>query len=79
MSFVYMGGFIADPNTSYDRWDAEQAEWLRKCPTCGKCGEKIQSEYCWEIEPGEVWCESCTEEWMNDQRKDVDELMNEGR
>ena len=69
--------FIADSGTSYERWDAEQADWLRKRPTCDRCHEKIQDEYAYEIEPGELWCENCANEWVKEQRKDVEDLLKE--
>ena len=70
--------FVPDSGTSYERWDAEQAEWLRKCPTCDRCGEKIQDDYGYEVEPGELWCWNCTDEWLKEIRKDIDEVVGGG-
>lgn len=63
---------------SWDDYCDQQDRWLSKRPTCGRCGNKIQDEYCWEIEPGEYWCESCKDEWLRDQCKNVDDLVEEG-
>jgi hypothetical protein len=59
---------------NYDLWrlyDDEQEAELDRLPECCECGNKIQTEYCFEIY-GEYICEDC----MNDNhRKSVDSLI----
>ena len=69
---------IGDNYTLFEQHEAEEERLLARCPTCDRCGEKITDEYGYEIEPGELWCSDCAEEWLKDQRKDIDELMEEG-
>lgn len=59
---------------NYDRWvehDREQEEALEKLPLCSVCEERIQDEYCYEIN-GEIICEHCMVEYF---RKDTMVLM----
>lgn len=69
---------IGDNYTLFEQHEAEEERLLARCPTCDRCGEKITDEYGYEIEPGELWCRECAEEWLKDQRKDIDEMMEEG-
>ena len=54
---VYM---TDDPAADFDRWDAEQQEWLKRLPHCECCGDPVD-EYLWEIE-GEFYCDDCAKE-----------------
>lgn len=36
--------YWGDPDSAFARWDADQAYYESKCPTCDCCGEKITSE-----------------------------------
>ena len=59
---------------NYDRFGqhmAEQERQLERLPECCECGEKIQDEYCFEVN-GEYICEHCMEE---NHRKSVDMLI----
>jgi formylmethanofuran dehydrogenase subunit E len=59
---------------NYDRFEmhmAEQERELDKLPECSECGEKIQVEYCFEVN-GEYICEGCMKE---NHRKSVDMLI----
>lgn len=66
---------IPDNYDLFEQHQAEEAEWLGKRPCCAKCGEKIADDYGYEIEPGEIWCLSCVEEWLDDQKVDIDEVI----
>ena len=69
---------IGDNYTLFEQHEAEEERLLARCPTCDRCGEKITDEYGYEIESGELWCRDCVDEWLKDQRKDIDEMMEEG-
>ena len=71
-------GYVPDNYDMFRQHEAEEARSLARCPTCDRCGEKITDEYGYEIEPGELWCRDCVDEWLKDQRKDIDEMMEEG-
>ena len=50
-----------DPLADFDRHDRAQARALARLPRCCVCKERIQSEYCYELD-GEYICEDCIEE-----------------
>lgn len=53
-------GLICIPD-NYSQWERHEAEaeaWLQKLPRCGFCDERIQDDYCYEIN-GEYVCEDC--------------------
>ena len=59
---------------NYDKWarhDAEQEAELNKLPECCECGEKIQSEHCYEIN-GEYLCPVCL---VDNHRKAVEDIV----
>lgn len=60
-----------------DEHDAEEARWLATRPVCAKCGEPIQDEYAYDID-GDLLCRECAEEWLKEQRKDVESMIEEG-
>ena len=47
-----------DPDRDFDRWDAEQESALELLPVCCECGERIQDDFCYQIND-EVICEEC--------------------
>ena len=51
--------FLTDDAVSdFERYDREQAEWLKRLPVCVDCGEPIQDETAFYI--NEEWvCERC--------------------
>lgn len=53
--------YTDDPVADFHSHDAEQERKLDKLPECYECGNKIQSEYCYEIN-GEYICEECLKE-----------------
>lgn len=58
--------------------EAKEAAWLAKRPVCALCGEPIQDEYAWELEDdGELYCEECRNQWLDDHRVDVDDYVTE--
>ena len=69
--------YIPDNYDLFRQREAEEAEFLAKCPTCDRCGEKITDEYGYEIDPGQLWCRECVDEWVNDQKVDIEERMRE--
>ena len=50
--------YTDDPIADFHRYDAEKQAELDKRPTCHECGEKIQEDFCYEIN-GECICERC--------------------
>lgn len=63
---------------TYDEYDAHECEWLERRPVCCNCHEPIKDDYGYEVEPGTLWCYDCAMDWLNEQRKDIDELMEAG-
>lgn len=55
-----------------NRYLAEQEDKLNSLPVCDYCGEPIQDDYYFELEPWKKFCESCAEEWMYDRRHPVE-------
>lgn len=47
-----------DPIADFNRWDADQTEWLERLPVCSECGEHIQQEDAVCIN-GEWYCDEC--------------------
>lgn len=54
-----------DPIADFNRLDAEQTAWLRKLPTCQKCGDAIQQERAVCIE-GYWFCDECIENYRRE-------------
>ena len=50
-----------DPTADFERHSADQERQLDKLPECCECGQKIQDEFCYEIND-ELICPNC----MND-------------
>ena len=58
-----------DPIADFDRYDAEQSEWLKKLPKCERCGEPIQQEDVVHIDD-KYYCDGCLaemREWIGDE------------
>lgn len=47
-----------DPVRDFERWDAEQSEWLEKLPKCAHCDHAIQDERLMSID-GELYHIDC--------------------
>lgn len=60
-----------DPISDFERHDSEQQSLLDKLPECSYCGEKIQDEFCYEIN-GELICDDCMDEH---HRKGVEDCV----
>lgn len=58
-----------DPIADFNRWDAEQQEWIEKRPVCSICGEHIQDDYYYLIND-EIICPDCLE---NEFRKEIED------
>lgn len=55
-----------DPLADFHRHDRAQAQAQARLPKCNRCRERIQSEYCYEVED-EYVCDDCiTEEDKED-------------
>jgi formylmethanofuran dehydrogenase subunit E len=60
----------------YDAWEAEEyrltkharMEWLESRPTCAWCGERITDEFAYEFPNGDVVCEECVSEYIEEYR-----------
>ena len=65
---------IPDNYDYFKQHEAEQAAWLGKLPECSECGEKIQDEYCYEVN-GEFICEQCMKD---NHRKSTENIFQEG-
>lgn len=61
--------FTDDPAADFERYDAEQQAELDKLPKCEWCGERIQTEECYEVN-NELICPECLNEnyrrWVDD-------------
>lgn len=55
-----------NPERDFDRWDAEQEEWLDSLPECWCCGNHIQQEDAVRID-GKWYCDDC----LNDMREGI--------
>lgn len=62
--------YTDDPVSDYDRYCNEQQRKLDRLPECSECGEKIQDEYCFEVND-EYICEQC----MQEHKKSVELLI----
>lgn len=51
-----------DPLGDFDRWDAEQERELERLPICCECGNRIEDDFCYEIND-EIICEACMEQY----------------
>lgn len=60
-----------DPLADFARHDAEQQAELKRRPICADCDERIQDEYCYELN-GEYICKRCLEDL---HRKAVDDCV----
>lgn len=54
--------YIPDYNDLLNDYEAEQEKELSKLPECSNCGEKIQTEKCYEIND-ELICLDCIKEF----------------
>lgn len=57
---------------SWDAYEADEEEWLRKRPTCDVCDEKITTEDYYKI-GSKRWCPKCFEEWSQECHRNVEE------
>jgi formylmethanofuran dehydrogenase subunit E len=63
--------YIPDYLDQWSEHDRQQEEALEKLPECNYCGEKIQGDYCFEIND-EIICEKCLKDNF---RKSTEDLM----
>ena len=54
-----------DPIADFNRWEAEQEEWLSKRPECADCGHPIQEEEAFYIN-GDWICEHCIDSYRRE-------------
>ena len=58
-----MGRLLAfpsgDPITDFHNYDSAKERELQMRPKCALCGDHIQDDYCYAIQPGIYACESC--------------------
>lgn len=47
-----------NPERDFDRWNAEQEDWLARLPVCCDCGNPIQQEDAVRID-GKWYCDDC--------------------
>lgn len=66
-------GFFDVALKEADRRDREEAEWLKRCPKCEKCGEPIQDDFLFDI-GGELYHVDCAEELF---RKSANDYIDE--
>ncbi len=60
-----------DPVADFHSHDAQKERWLESRPECYECGNKIQDEYCFEVND-EYICEECMKD---NHRKSVDSIV----
>lgn len=53
--------------------EAHRASEAARRPVCAWCGEPIQEDYGYRME-GEVVCSDCIQDWLRDQRVNIDEV-----
>ena len=58
-----------DPHADFDRWDRERENALKKLPICKRCGEHIQEEDLYDFDDGNLICEECVLEYINERYK----------
>lgn len=63
--------YVPDALDMWEKHDAEQQAQLNRLPKCDVCDERIQDEYCYQIN-GSIICEHCMVEYF---RKDTEDLM----
>lgn len=63
--------YTDDPVRDFLSHDREQARELERLPVCSECGERIQDEFCYEIND-ELICESCLK---HNHRKCVEDYI----
>ena len=62
-----------DPIADFNRYDAEQQNYLDKLPKCDCCGEPITDEHYYDID-GTFFCEECLKDEF---RKNTDDYMED--
>lgn len=50
--------YCPDNYSQWEEHERQQEDWLEKRPRCGFCDERIQDDFCYEIN-GEYVCEDC--------------------
>lgn len=63
--------YTDDPVADFEAHDREQERQREKLPTCANCGEKIMSDYLYEIEGVQV-CPDCMD---SDYRRSTDDYI----
>lgn len=58
-----------DPVADFARYDAEQSRWLKRLPTCERCGDAIQQERAVCIE-GFWYCDECLDYYRREVNVD---------
>ena len=58
-----------NPHADFDAWDRKREDALDKLPKCDKCGEPIQDEDLYDFEDGNLICEECVLEYINERYK----------
>jgi hypothetical protein len=67
-----------DPHADFDRFDAKRERDLAKLPVCECCGEPIQTEDLFDFENGDLVCEECVINFINDNyRKKTEEYVED--
>ena len=56
--------YVPDNMDAYNEYSSRQECFISKLPKCSECGERIQSEHCYEIND-ELICPTC----MNDNHR----------
>ena len=54
--------YIPDNYDAFKHHDAEQEAAAERLPVCCECGERIESEFCYQIND-EILCEDCIENY----------------
>jgi hypothetical protein len=60
-----------DPVADAERYFAEQEREFVKLPVCDLCRERIQTDYCYEIESGIYVCENCMDHYYRRNTTDL--------
>ena len=65
--------------SAYDGWEAwsvrlskhARQKWLEARPCCAWCGERITDEYAYEFPDGDIVCEECLDEYVDDKFRTI--------
>ena len=67
-----MSGYIPDNYDHFLVHDGRLAYIDKHRPECGWCGQKIYTDYAYQVE-GDMVCTRCMDRWLFDHQVDIEE------